>query len=51
MALYGARPDKQWSLTDCVSIALMYERGITEALTHNHHFRQAGFIPLLKDLK
>ncbi len=47
-ALYGARPDKDWSLTDCISFVVMKERGITDALTGDHHFEQAGFRAILK---
>jgi uncharacterized protein len=46
--LYHSRPDKQWSLTDCISFVVMQEEGITEALTGDHHFEQAGFRPLLE---
>lgn len=46
--LYAARPDKEWSLTDCISFVVMRERGISEALTADHHFEQAGFVALLK---
>ena len=46
--LYVARPDKDWSLTDCISFVVMRERGITEALTGDRHFEQAGFVALLK---
>ena len=46
--LYHARLDKQWSLTDCISFVVMTEEGITEALTADHHFEQAGFTALLK---
>jgi predicted nucleic acid-binding protein len=49
LELYEARPDKEWSLTDCISFAVMRERGVTEALTSDHHFEQAGFRVLLKD--
>lgn len=46
--LYRARKDKNWSLTDCISFTVMNERGITDALTGDHHFEQAGFRTLLK---
>jgi uncharacterized protein len=46
--LYDQRPDKEWSLTDCISFIVMKDRGITEALTGDHHFEQAGFVALLK---
>ena len=48
VALFAARPDKDWSLTDCISFGVMQERGITDALTADHHFEQAGFVVLLK---
>jgi uncharacterized protein len=47
MELFGDRPDKDWSLTDCISFIVMEERRITEALTGDHHFEQAGFRALL----
>jgi predicted nucleic acid-binding protein len=46
--LFSERKDKQWSLTDCISFVVMREGGLTEALTADHHFEQAGFIALLK---
>ena len=46
---FSARPDKEWSLTDCISFVVMNERGITDTLTSDHHFEQAGFRVLLKD--
>ena len=46
LALFEARRDKAYSLTDCISMVTMRERGITEVLTHDHHFRQEGFVPL-----
>jgi hypothetical protein len=48
VALYSARPDKQWSLTDCISFTLMRQLGIEEALTADHHFEQAGFRAMLR---
>ena len=45
--LFSRRPDKSWSLTDCISFVVMEDRGISEALTADHHFEQAGFIPVL----
>ncbi len=49
LELFRARADKDWSLTDCISFAVMKQRGITDALTHDHHFEQAGFQILLKN--
>ena len=46
--LFVARSDKAWSLTDCISFAAMTERGLTDALTADHHFEQAGFKALFK---
>lgn len=48
LELYASRSDKEWSLTDCISFVVMRERGITDALTGDHHFEQAGFVALLK---
>lgn len=45
--LYAARADKTWSLTDCLSFVVMQDEGVTEALTADHHFAQAGFLPLI----
>ncbi len=47
-SLLKARGDKEWSLVDAVSFVVMQERGITQALTTDHHFEQAGFTQLLK---
>ena len=46
--LYAARHDKYWSLTDCISFQVMTEYGLTEALTADHHYEQAGFKALMK---
>jgi predicted nucleic acid-binding protein len=47
LELYRQHQDKEWGLTDCVSFAIMWERSITDALTADDHFRQAGFRALL----
>ncbi len=46
--LYESRSDKDWSLTDCISFAVMTQRGLSEALTADHHFEQAGFRAVFK---
>ncbi len=43
LKLYAERPDKDWSLTDCISFVVMQEHEITDALTGDRHFEQAGF--------
>ena len=45
--LFKRRPDKGWSLTDCISFSVMEEGHIGESLTADHHFEQAGFRILL----
>ncbi|MFL5328782.1 MAG: type II toxin-antitoxin system VapC family toxin [Gemmataceae bacterium] len=45
--LFTQRLDKQWSLTDCISFAVMKAMQISAALTSDRHFEQAGFVPLL----
>jgi len=47
MALYQARPNKEYSLTDCISMQAMRQEGITEILMHDNHFTQEGFTILL----
>lgn len=41
-----AAPDKGWSWVDASSFVVMRHMGITHALTSDHHFAQAGFVPL-----
>ena len=43
LALYKARGDKGYSLTDCISMTTMFERSILQVLTHDQHFKQEGF--------
>jgi uncharacterized protein len=46
--LFRQRADKDWPLTDCISFVAMQDESITEALTGDKHFEQAGFRALLK---
>jgi predicted nucleic acid-binding protein len=45
---YEERPDKGWSLTACISFIVMEQRGLTDALSADHHFEQAGYRLMLK---
>ncbi len=47
LALYEGRSDKGYSLTDCISMLVMRQEGITDILTHDNHFTQEGFTKLL----
>jgi len=47
LTLFKARPDKGYSLTDCISTNIMRDRGVTDVLTHDEHFRQEGLTVLL----
>lgn len=47
--LFASRPDKEWSLVDCTSMALMKKYKLKDALTADHHFVQAGFRALLSN--
>lgn len=47
LSLYARRPDKDWSLTDCISFVVMEQLGLKDALTADRHFQQAGFKTLL----
>lgn len=46
-ALYEQRPDKEWSLTDCISFAAMAQERLTSAFTSDHHYEQAGYVKLM----
>ncbi|MCH8295456.1 type II toxin-antitoxin system VapC family toxin [Candidatus Poribacteria bacterium] len=47
VAFLQSRLDKTYSLCDAVNFLLMWQWGITEALTTDHHFEQEGFVRLL----
>ena len=42
--MYSKHHDKSWSLTDITSFLIMQAKGLSDALTTDHHFRQAGFL-------
>lgn len=48
LELYADRPDKRYSLTDCISMVVMRDMDITEALTHDRDFESEGFIRLIR---
>ena len=48
LALHRDRPDKAWSLTDCISFVIMQQRGIRQALAYDRHFEEAGFEALMR---
>jgi hypothetical protein len=47
--LYAQRIDKDWGIIDCISFVVMQEQGLTDALTTDIHFQQAGFRALLRE--
>lgn len=47
LELYAIRGDKAWSLTDCISFAIMNQLNLSDALTTDHHYIQSGFNALL----
>jgi predicted nucleic acid-binding protein len=47
LTMYESRADKGYSLTDCISMNLMSNHGITDVLSHDSHFTQEGFRILL----
>lgn len=51
VTLFSERPDKNWSLTDCCSFVVMRDRGLSQALTGDRHFEQAGFQAIFRATK
>jgi len=47
MGLFQKRKDKDWSLTDCIGIAVAEAYSIKNVFTSDRHFKQAGFKVLL----
>jgi predicted nucleic acid-binding protein len=48
LQLYRDRSDKTWGLTDCISFVVMRDHGLSEALSSDGDFEQAGFVALLR---
>lgn len=48
LTLYENRSDKEYSLTDCISMNVMKAESLVEVLTKDHHFEQEGFTVLIK---
>jgi uncharacterized protein len=48
LQLYRARPDKGYSLVDCISMETMRSEGLTDVLTNDKHFEQEGFRALFR---
>jgi predicted nucleic acid-binding protein len=48
--LYRGRPDKNWSLTNCLSFLVMERHGLAEALTTDRDFEQAGLKAMMLSL-
>ena len=49
LQLYRARPDKGYSLVDCISMQTMRREGLTDVLTNDKHFEQEGFHALFRE--
>jgi predicted nucleic acid-binding protein len=43
LEIFERYADKDWGLVDCISFAAMWDQGITEVLTFDGDFQQAGF--------
>jgi predicted nucleic acid-binding protein len=50
LAVYEKFGDKTWGLVDCISFVAMREAGLTEVLTFDRDFEQAGFTVLASSL-
>jgi len=48
LEFYEYRSDKEYSLTDCISMNVMKTESLAEALTNDHHFEQEGFTVLIR---
>ncbi len=51
LEIYRRCTDKKWGLVDCTSFVVMWENSVTEALTFDSDFEQAGFMVLKGESK
>jgi predicted nucleic acid-binding protein len=51
LTLHEARPDKGYSLVDCISMQTMRKEALSEVLTNDRHFEQEGFRALFRDAR
>ena len=47
LTFYENRSDKEYSMTDCISMNVMRAESLIEVLTNDHHFEQEGFTVLI----
>lgn len=47
LTFYENRSDKEYSMTDCISMNVMRAESLVEVLTNDHHFEQEGFTVLI----
>jgi predicted nucleic acid-binding protein len=46
--LYARRPDKSYSMVDCISMVVCRDLEIADVLTDDRDFEQEGFVALLR---
>ncbi len=46
VSFFRKHQDQAFSFTDCTSFVVMRERGLTDTITRDEHFRIAGFNPM-----
>ncbi len=46
--MFAQRRDKDWGLVDCLSFVTMQDYRISDSLTTDEHFEQAGFRALMR---
>lgn len=51
LALYQSHSDKNWGLIDCMSFIVMQQHNLSNAVTGDRHFIQAGFRALMLEVQ